>query len=262
MMSLRRYLISKYDWTGISGLFFKSFTLSIFALLIIALGIIVYAYSINFDLSTMLYTGHYLEMFAILGVSIFILIPNILRMWWFTVGKSKEKINISVYFKSLPVFFTTMFTQKKALTCEDNKSRWFEHFILVIGYLSLLFTTVFLDWFSSANISIIGLGYLLSTIVFVITAIFMTDRIKKKKEVSKFSHPSDWFFVIGLFLMGFTAFCVRLSIDLNLIDVTKWVYVFHLIILSQWALIIVPFGKWTHFLYRSFAIYFDKLLTN
>ena len=48
-----------------------------------------------------------------------------------------------------------MFTQKRALDCDDNQFRWFEHFILVIGYLGLLFTTVFLDWFSSENLFII-----------------------------------------------------------------------------------------------------------
>jgi len=31
-------------------------------------------------------------------------------------------------------------------------------------------------------------------------------------------------------------------------------------VLAQWALIIVPFGKWMHFLYRSFAMYFDKII--
>jgi hypothetical protein len=85
------------------------------------------------------------------------------------------------------------------------------------------------------------------------------SRLKKSKEISKFSQPSDWFFVVWLFLMGFTAFIVRLLIDTSLLENNSWMYLFHLIILVQWALIIVPFGKWTHFLYRSFAMYFEKL---
>jgi quinone-modifying oxidoreductase subunit QmoC len=171
-------------------------------------------------------------------------------------------IPLSVYIKSLGDFFIHMFTQKRALGCDDNQKRWFEHFILVIGYLTLLFTTVFLDWFSSENIVVIVMGYIVSGIVFIVTFDFVTGRIKKAKEVSKHSRPSDWFFVIWLFLMGVSAFLVRLFIDINILENNFWLYLFHLTILAQWALIIVPFGKWTHFLYRSFAMYFASVLSN
>jgi len=65
--------------------------------------------------------------------------------------------------------------------------------------------------------------------------------------------------VIGLVLLGFTGFMVRVFIDLNLLKQNSWIYLFHFIILAEWALIIVPFGKWTHFLYRSFAMYMARL---
>ena len=44
-------------------------------------------------------------------------------------------------------------------------------------------------------------------------------------------------------LMGLTAFLVRLFIDLDLLEANKWLYIFHLTVLVQWALIIVPFRK-------------------
>lgn len=259
MMALRRYLMAKYDWTGITGLLFKSLTFSIIAFVLVFIGIISYAYNVDFDLDSMMYTGHYFEMFAILGVFLVILFPNIIRMWWFTVVKPKKNAPISKYISSLKDFFSTMFTQKRALECEDNKVRWLEHLILVIGYLSLLFTTVFLDWISTQNIFVIVFGYIMSIIVFTVTIIFVSERIQKKKEINKFSHHSDWFFVIGLFLMGFTAFFVRLFFDMGILETNKWLYILHLIVLGSWALIIVPFGKWTHFLYRSFAMYFSSL---
>jgi hypothetical protein len=152
-----------------------------------------------------------------------------------------------------------MFTQKRTLGCDDNQVRWFEHFVLVLGYLFLLFTTVFLDWFSSQSLFVIILGYVESVIIFIVTFDFIRRRIRKDQEISKHSHPSDWFFVIWLFLMGLSAFFVRLFVDLNILENNIWLYLVHLIILVQWALIIVPFGKWTHFLYRSFAMYFERL---
>lgn len=260
MMSLRRWLTAKYDWTGLSGFLYKSMYKTIFAMVVVAIGVIWFAADKAFNLEEIMHFGHSFEMFAIGGVFAIILIPNIIRMWYFTIIKPGKNVSFMKYVKSLGEFFVHMFTQKRALGCDDNQTRWFEHFILVIGYLTLLFTTVFLNWFGSESMFVIILGYAVSAIIFVVTFDFVLGRIKKSKELSKHSQPSDWFFVIWLLLMGVTAFAVRLFVDLDIIENNKWLYLVHMIVLAQWALIIVPFGKWTHFLYRSFAIYFAKLI--
>ena len=260
MMSLRRWLTSKYDWTGLSGLLYKSLSLTIIAFLLAAIGVIAFASNQHFELESIMHFGHYFEMIAIGSVFTFILLPNIIRMWWFVIVKPGIKVSFATYVKSIWELVVHMFTQKRALGCDDNQFRWFEHLILVLGYLALLFTTVFLDWFATDNIFIIVLGYVESVIIFLVTFDFVKSRIKQSKAVSTFSQPSDWFFVIWLLLMGLTALLVRAFIDLNILDYNIWMYLFHLIVLVQWALIIVPFGKWTHFLYRSFAMYFAKLI--
>jgi quinone-modifying oxidoreductase subunit QmoC len=259
MMALRRWLSSKYDWTGFSGLLYRSLPMSIIAFILVALGVIIFSAFHKFDLHSIMYAGHLFEKIAVAFVFIIILLPNIIRMWNLTIFKPQIKIPFSAYFKALLDLIVHMFTQKRTLGCDDSKFRWFEHFILVMGYLSLLFTTIVLNWFETENSFIIGLGYIESVLVFLITLDFVGGRIKKDKEVSKFSRPSDWFFVIWLFLMGLTAVIVRIFIDLNLLINNSWIYIIHMIILVQWALLIVPFGKWTHFLYRSFAMYFNRL---
>ncbi|HOE05699.1 MAG TPA: 4Fe-4S dicluster domain-containing protein [Bacteroidales bacterium] len=260
MMSLRRWLMGKYDWTGMAGIFYRSAAATIIAMIVVLAGVIGFAAIQAFDTESIMHFGHYFEMFAIGGVLLVILMPNMVRMWYFTVIKPGKKIPFKIYLQSLGDFFLHMFTQKRALGCDDNKGRWFMHFILVLGYMALLMTTVFLDWFGTEYLLVNIFGYAVSITVFTITFLFVNARIRKKKELSKHSQPSDWFFVIWLFLMGFTAFAVRLFIDLGLIESNLWLYLFHLTVLAQWALIIVPFGKWTHFLYRSFAMYFHKLL--
>jgi len=259
MMSLRRWLTSVYDWTGLSGLLYKSLPISIIAFIFTAIAVIGFSAYEDFNLEKIMHAGHYFEMIAIGSVFAIILLPNIIRMWWFVIEKPKIKVPFTAYFKALGELFIHMFTQKRALGCDDNQFRWLEHFILVIGYLALLFTTVFLNWFSSKSMFIILLGYAESIIIFIVTFDFVRNRIKKSKEISKHSQPSDWFFVIWLLLMGLTAFAVRLFIDINILEQNSWMYLFHLIVLVQWALIIVPFGKWTHFLYRSFAMYLARL---
>src|SRR5665647_1723839 len=259
MMSLRRYLTAQYDWTGLSGLLYKSLPISIAAFILTFLGVMAFVVSVGFELEKMIHFGHMFEMIAIGTVGLVILLPNIYRMWNFTILKPKVKVSMKNYLKASGDLFVHMFTQKRALGCDDNQFRWFEHFILVIGYLSLLFTTVVLDWFAATNLFIIIIGYLESLLIFIITVDFVSDRMKKKRESSKNSQPSDWFFVIWMVLLGFTGFVVRLSVDLNILVQNSWIYLIHFIILAQWAVIIVPFGKWTHFLYRSFAIYMERL---
>jgi len=240
-------------------LLYKSPLLTIILFIVIAAAVVGYAVLQQFVPEQIMHGGHLFEIIAIAGVFSIILLPNIIRMWYFTLLKPGVKAPVKSYITALQDLFVHMFTQKRALSCENNTFRWLEHFILVIGYLTLLFTTVFLNWFSTHSVVVIVLGYVVSAALFIITFDFVTNRIKKSREVSRFSGPSDWFFVIWLFLMGLSAFVVRLLIDLNLLETTFWVYLVHLIILAQWALVIVPFGKWTHFLYRSFAMYFEKI---
>lgn len=263
MMALRRYLISKYDWTGLSGLLYRNLAGYIIAFLIVV-GAVIGLYSSGlFSNEEWMHYGHFFEMFAIGGVFLIIFVPNLLRMWYMIVWKKTKKFDIKTYFVSLKELFVHMFTQKRTLNCSDDKPDrlwWFEHLILVIGYLTLLFTTVFLDWFGTESVFIIVLGYVVSAIIFIVTFDFVLRRIRKRSQKSSSSHPSDWFFVIWLFMMGFSAFLVRLFIDTGIIENHFWMYLVHLTVLVQWALIIVPFGKWTHFLYRSFAMYFSNIL--
>ena len=263
MMSLRRWLTATYDWTGLSGLLYKHMSVYIGGMIALLAAVVGFIYYSGLSKEVVMHYGHLFEMFAIAGVFAVILLPNIIRMWYFTVIKPKVKAPIIVYFKALSELFVHMFTQKRFLGCEDtkeNRTRWLLHFILVLSYLSLLFTTVFLDWFSTSSTFVIWLGYVESAAIFIITTVFMSMRVRKTDAMHKHSQPSDWFFVIWLFLMGITSFAVRLLIDLNLINTLFWVFTIHFTVLVQWALIIVPFGKWTHFLYRSFAMYFERII--
>jgi quinone-modifying oxidoreductase subunit QmoC len=262
MMSLRRWLISVYDWTGLSGLLYRSLPASITAMTLTALAVIAYALYEHFDLEKIMHTGHIFEMVAIATVFAVILLPNLIRMWNFIILKPGIKVPFKNYVTGLRDLLVHMFTQKRTLGCDDSQVRWFEHLILVFGYLGLLFTTVFLDWFLSESTFVTVLGYVVSIIIFTVTVIFVSERISKKREMSRKSQPSDWMFVAWLFMMGLSAFAVRLFIDLDILQNNIWLYLAHMIILVQWALVIVPFGKWTHFLYRSFAMYFDAIKKN
>jgi len=259
MMSVRRWLTAKYDWTGLAGLFYKSLSALIIAFVLVAIGIVAMGFVKDFNSEAVMHFGHILEFYLILTVFTIILIPNILRMFYFTVIKAKVNAPFGSYITAIGSLIVHMFTQIKTLKCDKQTVRWLEHFLVVMGYLGLLVITVFLDWFGTENQIIIYMGYITGGLVFVFTFLLMISRLSKARELNKYSQPTDWFFIIWLFLMGFTAFLVRLFIDIDLLNDHFWIYMVHLIVISQWGMLLVPFGKWTHFLYRSFAVSFANL---
>ncbi len=259
MMALRRWQTVKYEWTGLAGLFYKSFTSLIVALILVAIAILTIGFMKDFNHEAIMHFGHSLEFWLIICVFSIILVPNIIRMFYFTVIKAKVKAPIGSYIAAFLSLFGHMFTQIKTFKCDKQTTRWLIHFLVVMGYLGLLVITVFLDWFGTENQSIINLGYITGGLVFVFTFILMISRLSKNRELNKYSHSTDWFFIIWLFLMGLTAFLVRLFIDIDLLTNNFWLYMIHLMVITQWGLLLVPFGKWTHFLYRSFAVSFINL---
>ena len=153
----------------------------------------------HFHLETIMHYGHIFEFAAITLVAFVILLPNIIHMWWFTVYKTGNKAPISAYFKAIGELIVHMFTQKRTLGCDDNQIRWLEHFILVLGYLSLLFTTVFLNWFETHSMFIIILGYVESAVIFVVTFDFIRRRIIKIRKSVSTLNPAIGFLSSGCF---------------------------------------------------------------
>jgi hypothetical protein len=84
-------------------------------------------------------------------------------------------------------------------------------------------------------------------------------RIRKSDAKFKFSHVSDWLFIIMLFLTVSSGILVHFFRINGLPQATYYTYVAHLAILVPMIMIEVPFSKWSHLAYRPFAIYFASL---
>jgi len=87
MMSVRRWLISKYDWTGISGLFYTSKIALFTAFILVGIAFITVAFVKKFNTEELMHFGHQFEQYLIYAVFVLIIIPNIFRMFWFTIIK-------------------------------------------------------------------------------------------------------------------------------------------------------------------------------
>jgi len=88
-----------------------------------------------------------------------------------------------------------------------------------------------------------------------VTGDFLLGRLRKRDTIHKFSEPTDWVFLVLLFLVAFTGILVHVFRLSGLPLATYSTYVVHMAIVVPMLVVEVPFGKWGHMFYRPFAAY-------
>ena len=298
MMTLRRYLTAQYDWTGLSGKMYRSkfwefgalFAVGIFMAFLIWMfhGPLV-TERVELNTFAPVHTVHYFDLALFVALAFF-LFTNAFRMYWFTMHEGKSvnifkifkgfkedgfgytehqgervKIPLRIFLIEAKTLIVHFFTQKLFLSCKENKGRWFKHFLLVSGYVLMLFlVVVLLLWFQTDNIYPIThpqrwLGYYATVVLLYCTVEILIGRFKKREQIHKFSDLSDWMFPILLFLTTVTGILVHIFRYMGLPLATYYTYAVHLVIAVAMLVIEVPFGKWAHLAYRPLAIYFNAV---
>jgi len=276
MMALRRYLTSKYDWTGFSSLLYLSKKVELIAIMALAAitGLFIYLFHGPVILSrTELATFAPLEVveagdLVIFAILAFLLSSNIFRMYRFIMrsGNGKRKrISIMTYItelaRILPIHF---FTQKKLTSCSD-RNYWLYHMIFFSGYVASFVLFMFLIRYTQTNLpfllydplSIVGIAA--TAALFLGSGIVIYGRIKKIRPVWKFSHPTDWMFIVLLVLTVATGIFTGIFRSIGIPLATYVTYSVHLMVVAPFLILEVPFAKWSHLAYRPFAIYFARL---
>jgi len=287
MMSLRRYLTSKYDWTGLAGKLYTSKVWEFGTIIVLAVVILLLFVFYHGPMTTELTAegGVKLNTFApwkqveigdwiMAGLLSFFLVTNIFNMYLKMIWKDKTlKIPIKLYFKEFWKVILHFFTQWQFSKCDSLETKksfnisayWVVHFLLMTSYV-LMFTmiVVFLGWFQTDNIYAWWhpqriLGYYATIGLTVGVVYFFYERLKKSNEKSKHSHITDWTFLVLLFLTTITGILVHIFRIYGMPYETYYMYVFHIMVLFPMLMIEVPFSKWSHLAYRPFAIYFNKV---
>jgi len=274
MMALRRWLTSKYDWTGLSRKTYTS-TGCVIAMLLIAVAIVVgLAALLHGDVVTsqvaintfapieIVHTAD-LILAAILGV---FLLSNLARMFFFTFNKEERSgIPLKIFITEAWNLVYHVIIQKRFSECDDNQKRWVNHLIIVAGYGTMfLLIVVFLSWFQTDNIYPIyhpqrWLGYLAAGALIYGAGEAVIGRLNKRDQMHKYSHPSDWLFPILLVLLSASGLTINIFRYAGLPMATYYSYVIHLVIMMMLYMTVGPMGKWAHLLYRPFAVYFQAV---
>jgi hypothetical protein len=264
-MTLRRYLTTRYDWTGLSSKLFKSKIWGAAALFVIGLAALLVMLFYIPSLADLMKIGESFEKTAIVLVGLFIFLPNVFRMYWFTMRNKDTKIPI---FLNMKAYISKLWTlipaviQLRTRGCPEN--RWLKHLLLASGYVLLLTSISVLGWYQTAEGYPIYhplrlLGYYATGVLIFFTAEALISRFKKRGQMHKFSELGDWLFLILLFMIALTALATHIFLSIGFEMGAYYTYVFFLVVLAQWAIVIVPFGKWTHIIYRPIAIYLQAV---
>ena len=285
MMSLRRYLTSKYDWTGLSKKFYTSeiwelgFILVFAALVVIAFLVVLpsMGYTLAKDLTEQggvkinsFAPIHIVEVFDWIMAMIVasLLISNILRMYYKIIWKDgKTKVSLWTHVREFWLLIFNFAVQPKFNKCDD-KRYWLSHWFLMSGYtIMFIVIVVYLPWFQTEKIFPAWhpqrlLGYYATFGLLFGLGVAIIGRIVGKDVKFQFSHISDWLFLIMLTLTAITGILIHIFRINGMVYPAYISYIAHMAVLVPMILIEVPFSKWSHLAYRPFAVYFQQLKKN
>jgi nitrate reductase gamma subunit len=126
-------------------------------------------------------------------------------------------------------------------------------FVLVMFFL----TTLQVDGSEFTPVSY--LGYAIAFILLYVSGAAIIGRLRKKEEIHKHSHDSDWMFLILLFLTALTGILMHILRIMDWPLSTYYMYVIHLAIAVPLLVLEVPFMKWAHLMYRPLALYLKEV---
>ena len=286
MMVMRRYLTSKYDWTGFARKFYTSEIFEIIAVAIVAviIGLLLvffHAESPNMEhafLNTV-WPAPAIEIGDLIMAFILtvLLLSNTYRCAKFIMGDLLFKVPLGVYIRNAWELVVHFLTQKRFGECSD-KQQWLVHLLIMTGYATaFMLVAVFL----AGGIHVIGLswkpiefqrdviypiwhpwrllGYYATFAILYGTTYAMIGRFKKSKAPYKKSHGTDWMFLILLQLTTLTGILIHFFRLLDLAMPTYTIYVIHLMVAIPMLVLEVPFAKWAHLAFRPVTVFLIKV---
>ena len=153
---------------------------------------------------------------------------------------------------------------------ECDAEEWFVHAATMWGFLGLLGATI-LDYLLDAvglkaPGTLVPIWYpprLLGTLAGLLFAygvtVLLAKRLKAADKAHSYSRPSDWIFLVLLWLAGVSGFIVEAALYLPQAPLWGyWIFLFHVSV-SITLVLLLPFTKFAHSLYRTVALYVHAL---
>lgn len=285
MMAIRRYMIAKYGgviakWLYTSRLFTTLFIglTSLFALFLITF----FHGSIDMT-SVRLFDFLPISSIELVGIALGIII-GVTALYGFVklginlhrgIPKSPTSTKPSVW-KWVKGFFLTLvleaFAQIRYFKCKEEGKRLRHvaihvapHLAMLWGFLGLLLTTALRFTIVPTHGEVVPLteptrllGIVCGILLLYGSGMVIINRLLKIDKSDTYSTYTDWIFVILLFLSGVTGILLTVF---HYASSPLWSYVtlsLHLIVVFE-LILLAPFTKFIHSLYRAMAIWISRV---
>lgn len=278
MATLRRYLTAQYDWTGIAAKIHTSRAWAFGSLA--AVGLLVAALMVGYHiwvvgmpvsdlasqsmgLAHMFPTITYFTL-AVIFIPWFFLVSNAARMHRLVMAGEGRNIPGSAYLSEARALFRYAVTQERVERCADNarRVRMTKHrLIAASGFTIFVLLVFFLRYFQTDAIyplwhPVRWIGYIATAFLLYGTADILVRRVENKEEIYKRSELEDFTFPILLFLTTASGIAVHVLRYMGLPFAAHYTYFAHIVVSVPLLVVEVPFGRWSHVLYRPLAVYF------
>lgn len=290
MAAARRYAIASYDPLGLARLLYTSPVLSVILLVILAALISLVFYTSHGNMPTdTLHLFDFIPAQVVHNVGVGALgilgltgLAGVLNMILQVRHENAILTSPGIRLNWLSALWETIvfevlaqrrYRQDCKSTAEQKPwplQKWFIHASTMWGFLGLFAATI-LDY----GLDLLGLkptgtwvqfwypvrllGTLAGLFLIYGTSLAIYNRLRKDDETTAHSTVSDWVFLVFLWLTGVSGFALEIAVYLPPPDIwAYWTLLGH-ISLAVELLLLLPFSKFAHVLYRTIALYLHAL---
>jgi hypothetical protein len=268
MHALRRWLTTQYDWTGLSEKLYTSNLARVASIALVMLATILavvffhgpvvtdqVALATFAPVNIVQYSGILLAV-----VVISLILSNVYRMYSF-VNNDENEPERSLLQSLLRLVKDVPIEIDRRMSECFSETRGHGHMMMTFGSAAAVVAFVaFTPWFLTNRVFPIIhptnlFGYVLFVVLLYGSSVAIIGRIRKEETFWKTSLPTDWSFLILLFLTALSGIAVQIFKFSGMAMETYASFTLHLAFVTPLLVLEIPFGKWTHTFYRWIGIH-------
>jgi len=280
--ALRRYAIAHYEPTGLTRLMFRNpFVFAgITFIIAVILFFLLMTLKPDHEVSRWIFNLLPFDVVHDLGLYVFIFIGIITLLGLFKMLKGtrrtktdnmkKQPSTLAAIWKAIIKTINEIITMNRYRECDRQDDAywapkpwlvkpWFVHWMVMMGFLGLLLTTIldfiFKDPATDIWLPTRILGTITGLMMMYGASLALYYRLTRPTHFYSKSTLADWFFLGFIWLAGFTGFWLEVAVTFDAASVMNQVmFIVHTVISMELILLLI-FSKFAHAVYRPVALF-------
>ncbi len=272
MMATRRFVTRRFVLGRIADLFYSVFASAITWVALSALAVlwIVLSYDSGMNMEEVDFLSFiHLETIHDAGIALaafvgLAMLMNILVMLRAVKrGFKTEKTGFKDMAKAAGFALAESATQQRFDLCAGDRMKRFAHLAISWGFAGMALATALIMGIDYEILKIsravpFAFGTVFGALTLAGTGWFLVQRIRKDGESMKYSHLSDWMFLVLIMASVLTGYVMVMFKYLNMPMAAYISFAVHLVAVFD-LLISFPFAKFAHMAYRPIALWLSGL---